>query len=42
MTVIEGVKDGQRVWVNVRVKTSRKGDKFLSVSLKPQQGGKDR
>ena len=35
--VVEGLKDGDKCWVNVHVRTSRRGEKYLTVVLKPQQ-----
>jgi hypothetical protein len=34
--VVEGFRDGDKLWVNVHVRTSRKGEKYVSVVLKPQ------
>ena len=39
VTVVEGLKDGQRVWVNAYIRTDRKGQKYLTVVLRPQKGG---
>lgn len=35
--VVEGFKDGDKLWVNVHVRTSRRGEKYISVILKRQQ-----
>jgi hypothetical protein len=35
--VVEGFKDGDKLWVNVHVRTSRRGEKYISVVLKRQQ-----
>ena len=35
--VVEGFKDGDKLWVNVHVRMSRTGEKYVSVVLKPQR-----
>lgn len=40
--VVEGLKDGQKLWVNIYIRTDRKGRKYLSVVLKPVKGGMKR
>jgi hypothetical protein len=35
--VVEGLTDGAKLWVNVHVRTSRRGEKYISVVLKPQE-----
>jgi hypothetical protein len=35
--VVEGLKDGDKLWVDVHVRTSRRGEKYISVVLKPQE-----
>src|SRR5258708_2427282 len=35
--VVEGLRDGDKLWVSVHVRTSKRGDKYLSVVLKKQQ-----
>jgi hypothetical protein len=35
--VVEGLKDGDKLWVNVHVRVSRRGEKYLSVVLKRQE-----
>jgi hypothetical protein len=35
--VVEGLRDGEKFWVSVHVRTSRKGEKYLSVVLKPHR-----
>jgi hypothetical protein len=37
--VAEGLQDGGKYWVNVYVREDRKGRKYLSVVLRPQQKG---
>jgi hypothetical protein len=31
LAVVEGLRDGDKVWVNVYIRTDKKGRKFLSV-----------
>ncbi len=37
VAVVEGVKDGDKFWVNVYVRTSSRGEKYITVVLKPRQ-----
>jgi hypothetical protein len=34
--VIEGLRDGDKCWVNVYIRTSRKNEKYLTIILKKQ------
>jgi hypothetical protein len=38
--VTEDLPAGTKCWVNVRIRTSKRGEKFLSVVLKPLKEGK--
>ena len=40
--VTEALPAGTPCWVNIYVKTDKKGRKFLSVVLKPQASGKEK
>jgi hypothetical protein len=35
--VVEGLQDGDKCWINVHVRQTRRGDKYLSVVLKRQE-----
>jgi hypothetical protein len=37
VAVVEGLGDGDKVWINIREKVSRKGERYLSVAIKRQQ-----
>jgi len=37
VAVVEGLSDGDKVWINIREKVSRKGERYLSVTIKRQQ-----
>jgi hypothetical protein len=37
VAVVEGLGDGDKVWINIREKVSRKGERYLSVTIKRQQ-----
>ena len=36
IAVVEGLRDGDKVWINVKERVSRTGDKYLSVTLQRQ------
>lgn len=37
--VAEGLQDGEKFWVNVYIRTDKKGRKYLSVVLRPEKKG---
>jgi hypothetical protein len=37
VAVVEGLGDGDKVWINVREKVTRKGERYLSVTIKRQK-----
>jgi hypothetical protein len=37
VAVVEGLRDGDKVWVNVHLRTSRKGEDYVSIVLRPQK-----
>src|ERR1700745_81828 len=37
VAVVEGLRDGDKVWANVRESASSKGDRYVSVTLKRQE-----
>jgi hypothetical protein len=36
--VVEGLKDGDKCWVNVSVRSSRRAERYVSVTIKKQGG----
>ncbi len=37
VAVVEGLSDGDKVWINIREKVNRRGERYLSVTIKRQQ-----
>jgi hypothetical protein len=35
VAVVEGLRDGLKIWINIIERISHRGDKYLSVVLKP-------